>query len=46
MNARLIDREILNFKKEVGVDKKEYQADMDPYPDEEEMEGMRLDNKI
>ena len=28
---------IINFKKEVVVDRREYQADVEEYPDEEEM---------
>ena len=36
---------LLNFNKENGVASKEQEVDMYPYPDEEEMEDVRLDNK-
>ena len=35
---------VLNFNRNYGVNRKEDQADVDPYPDEEEMESVRLDN--
>ena len=37
---------MLNFNKEGCVDNKEEQADMDLYPDEEEMEDVKLDDKV
>ena len=36
---------MLRFKKEVGVDSKEYQADVEDDPDEEEIGDVNLDNK-
>ena len=36
---------LLNFNKKNNVDRKEEEADMYLYPDEEEMEDVRLDNK-
>ena len=36
---------MLYFKKGDGKDRKEQQADMNPDPDEEEMEDVRLDDK-
>ena len=37
---------LINFNKKDGVDRKEYQADVGPDPDEEVMEDVRLDEKI
>ena len=37
---------MINFKKEESVDSNEDQVDMDPDPDEEDMEDARLDEKI
>ena len=36
---------MLRFKKEVGVDSKEYQADVEDDPDEEDMENVNLDDE-
>ena len=36
---------MLQFKKDVSVDNKEYQADVEDDPDEEEMDDINLDNK-
>ena len=36
---------ILYFKKEAGVDRKEEQADVEYYPDEENMEDVKLDDE-
>ena len=36
---------MLQFKKEVGVDIKEDQADVDDYPDEEKMDDVNLDDE-
>ena len=36
---------MLQFKKEVGVDSKEEQADVEDDPDEEEMDDVNLDNE-
>ena len=36
---------LLNFNEKNNVDRKEEEADMYLYPDEEEMEDVRLDNK-
>ena len=36
---------LLNFDMEDGVDMEEEKADVDPDPDEEDMAGVRLDNK-
>ena len=36
---------MLHFKKDVGVDSKEDQADVDDDPDEEDMDDVNLDNK-
>ena len=33
------------FHKEDDVNREEYQADVEPYPDEEDMEDVRLDNE-
>ena len=35
----------LSFNKEDGVDRKEYQVEVYPYPDEEEIEDLILDDK-
>ena len=37
---------MLQFKKEDGVDRKQEQVNIDPDPDEEEMEDMSPDDKI
>ena len=37
---------VLHFNKKGGDYRKDYQADVDPYPDEEDMENMILDNEI
>ena len=37
---------MLQFKKEDGVDRKQEQVNIDPYPDEEEMEDMSPDDEI
>ena len=36
---------MLQFKKEVGVDSKEEQADVEDDPDEEEMDDVNIDDK-
>ena len=36
---------MLRFKKEVNVESNEEQADMDDYPDEEEIDNVNLDNE-
>ena len=36
---------MLQFKKEVGVDSKEEQADVEDDPDEEEMDNINLDDE-
>ena len=36
---------LLYFDKENGIDSKENQADVDPYPDEEGMKDVTLDDK-
>ena len=38
--------EVIYFHKEGGVDRKEEQADVDPDTDEEDMEDVKLDDKM